>query len=56
MPADLHEEVINPDGLRTVGEWPNLTAAMERRGWPAAPIERVIGANWLRLLRDVWGA
>ena len=49
-------EVINPDGLRTIGEWPNLTAAMERAGWPAARIERVIGQNWLRLLHTVWGA
>jgi membrane dipeptidase len=49
-------EVINPEGLRTIGEWPNLTAAMERRGWPSARIERVIGGNWCALLRDVWGA
>lgn len=49
-------EVINPEGLRTIGEWPNLTAAMERRGWPDARIERVIGGNWVALLRDVWGA
>ncbi|MGU3386697.1 dipeptidase [Methylobacterium sp. D53M] len=49
-------EVINPEGLRTIGEWPNLTAAMERRGWPSARIERVIGGNWFALLRDVWGA
>lgn len=49
-------EVINPEGLRTIGEWPNLTAAMEKRGWPEARIERVIGGNWLALLRDVWGA
>jgi membrane dipeptidase len=48
--------VINPAGLRTIGEWPNLTATMERRGWPPARIERVIGGNWLTLLRDVWGA
>lgn len=49
-------EVINPEGLRTIGEWPNLTAVMERRGWPSARIERVIGGNWFALLRDVWGA
>ena len=47
-------EVTNPDGLRTIGEWPNLAAAMERRGWPEGRIERVIGRNWL--LRTIWGA
>jgi len=48
-------EVINPEGLRTIGEWPNLTAAMERRGWPMDRIERVIGGNWMTLLHHVWG-
>lgn len=49
-------DVINPEGIRTIGEWPNLTAAMEKRGWRSARIERVIGANWLSVLREVWGA
>ncbi|MDX2204423.1 MAG: dipeptidase [Hyphomicrobiaceae bacterium] len=49
-------EVINPEGLRTIGELPNLTAAMERAGWSTTRIERIIGQNWLRLLKEVWGA
>lgn len=49
-------EVINPEGLRTIGDFANLTAAMERRHWPEARIERVLGENWLGLLRTVWGA
>jgi membrane dipeptidase len=49
-------DVINPEGIRTIGEWPNLTAAMEKRGWSADQIECVIGKNWLTLLRNVWGA
>ncbi len=47
-------EVINPEGLRTIGEWPNLTAAMERRGWSSTRITKVIGDNWLQLLKTVW--
>lgn len=49
-------DVINPDGIRTIGEWPNITATMERKGWKSARIERVIGQNWLNLLKTVWGA
>ena len=49
-------DVINPEGLRTIGEWPNLTAAMEKRGWSPSRIEAVIGKNWFNLLRTVWGA
>jgi len=49
-------EIRNPPGFQRLGEFPNLTAALERRGWPAARIERVLGGNWHRLFRDVWGA
>ncbi len=49
-------DVINPEELRTIGDWPNLTAAMEKRGWKAARIEAVIGKNWFNLLHTVWRA
>lgn len=48
--------VINPLGMRTIGETPHLTRAMERAGWKPSRIEKVIGRNWLRLFKDVWGA
>jgi membrane dipeptidase len=47
--------VQNPTGIRTIGEMPNLTAAMERAGWSADKITKVIGRNWLRVFGDVWG-
>lgn len=46
--------VLNPQGIRTIGEMPNLTAAMERAGWPASKITKVIGGNWLRVFDEVW--
>jgi len=49
-------DIINPEGLRTIGEYPNLTAAMERRGWPESRIKKIMGENWLALLRTVWGS
>lgn len=48
--------IINPEGLRRIGDFPNLTATMERRGWPTSRIEKVMGRNWLQLLKDVWGS
>ena len=45
-----------PDGLRKIGDFPNLTAAMEKRGWPETRIRKVMGENWLRVLKEVWGA
>ena len=48
--------IINPLGIRTIGEMPNLTAAMEQAGWTASRIEKVLGLNWLRVYEAVWGA
>ena len=36
-------EVVNPAGMRTIGDFPNLTAAMEHAGWPEAKIRKVMG-------------
>jgi membrane dipeptidase len=47
--------VLNPQGIRTIGDMPNLTEAMEQAGWKASRISKVIGGNWLRFFKDVWG-
>ena len=44
-----------PAGLERLRDWPNLTAAMETRGWPERRIRRLLGENWLRFFADVWG-
>ncbi len=43
-----------PPGLERLSDWPNLTSAMERRGWPEQRITRVLGQNWLRFFEEVW--
>lgn len=47
-------DIINPEGIRRIEDFPNLTAAMERRGWPASRIERIMGQNWIAMLDRVW--
>jgi membrane dipeptidase len=49
-------DIVNPEGIRTIGEFPNLTAAMHRAGWNETRIRKVIGGNWLALLDEVWKA
>ncbi len=55
--SDLHTKAIVIDGLivSNFGPdiFPNLTATMERRQWSAAKIDKVIGGNWLQLLKGV---
>ena len=48
-------DVVNPAGMRTLGDLPNLTTAMEHAGWPETKVCKVMGENWLRPLADVWG-
>ncbi|MGU3495881.1 dipeptidase [Xanthobacteraceae bacterium A53D] len=40
-------------GMETLADYPNLTAAMQRRGWGETRIRRVLGENWLRFLEGV---
>jgi len=49
-------EVVNPRGIRRIGDFPNLTVAMERRRWPERKTRKVMGENWVRMLKNVWGA
>lgn len=49
-------EALELGGFTRSRHFPNITAAMERRGWKADRIERVLGRNWLRFLKEVWGA
>lgn len=46
--------VLNPEGIRTIGEFPNLTQAMEHAGWKTSRIEKVLGQNWMRFYDEVW--
>lgn len=48
-------EIVNPEGLRTIGELPNLCAAMVRAGWAEGRIRGALGENWLGFLDEVWG-
>ena len=45
----------NPVGLDGPAEYPNLTAAMVKRGWGETRIRKILGENWLAFLEEVWG-
>ena len=48
-------EIINPKGIRTLGDFPNLTETLLRRGHSSRVVEKIMGQNWLRLLTEIWG-
>lgn len=48
-------EILSLEGITRIGETSNLTSAMERAGWKTERIQKVMGENWLRVLKEVWG-
>lgn len=48
-------KIVNPLGIRTIGEFPNLTATMLKHGWTESKIRKVMGENWVSVLKKVWG-
>ncbi len=48
-------KIINPEGIRTLGEFPNLTEALLKDGFSETQVRKIMGENWVRVLADVWG-
>jgi membrane dipeptidase len=44
-----------PQGLEDVSKMPVLTAALLRRGYTEADIRKIMGGNFLRVMREVVG-
>jgi len=45
---------VFPADFARIEHYPNLTEAMAARGWSHTRITRLLGANWLRIFREVW--
>ena len=44
-----------PDGIETPRTLTNLTAALLAHGYSTAEVRKILGENWLRVMRAVWG-
>jgi membrane dipeptidase len=49
-------EIIMPADFCRLEHFPNLTAALQRNRWPEERIRKVMGANWLKFLAQIWGS
>jgi len=43
-------------GFENISELPNVTKGLIERGWSTGEIRKVLGENWLRVYKRVWGA
>jgi membrane dipeptidase len=50
----LDYPIVNPEGIRSAADFPNLTDALVTRGYPASHVKKIMGGNWLRLFEEVW--
>ena len=46
---------IYPDGIRTVDDFPNITAGLLKRGYKPDAVTRILGGNLVRVLGEIWG-
>ncbi|HEV2271662.1 MAG TPA: dipeptidase [Steroidobacteraceae bacterium] len=44
-----------PEGIETPRTLPNLTARLLGRGYREIDVRKILGENWLRVMRAVWG-
>jgi membrane dipeptidase len=44
-----------PEGLGDPREMPNLTRRLLERGYSTDDVKKIIGGNWMRIFREVWG-
>jgi membrane dipeptidase len=44
-----------PEGIETPATFHNLTAGLVRRGYKPDDIRKILGGNWVRVYRAVWG-
>ena len=47
-------KVVNPKGIQTLGEFGNLTQALLKGGFSERQTQKIMGENWVNLLRNVW--
>ena len=45
---------MSPKGFETPDKFPDLGAALLKRGYKPDEVAKILGGNWLRLFREVW--
>jgi membrane dipeptidase len=48
-------EEKHAEGFSQWSDWPNLTSCLQRRGFSQADTIKVLGGNFLRVFKQVWG-
>lgn len=55
IPLDYPDPFHHPIGMETPDGFANIAEELSDRGYAESDIVKVIGGNWMRLFREVWG-
>jgi membrane dipeptidase len=47
---------VTTKDFENISKLPNLVSGLRQRGWTQAELDQVLGANWLRVYQQAWGA
>ena len=48
------DTIVHPEGIETPDTFSNVAKELLQRGYGQEDITKILGGNWLRLLREVW--
>ena len=54
-PMAYPDPVVHPMGMETPDKFSNIWRELARRGYTEGDVAKILGGNWLRLFREVWG-
>jgi len=50
----LQHPLVNPKGIQTAADFPNISAALQERGYDEPQVRKIMGENMMRLFSQVW--
>ena len=54
-PIPYPDPLVHPEGMETPDKFSNIAVHLSRRGYGNEDIAKILGGNWLRVFRQVWG-
>ena len=54
-PAPYPDPLLHPEGMETPDKLVNVRRELVNRGYAEEDVDKIMGGNWLRLFREVWG-
>ncbi len=54
LAMNLEYPIVNPEGIRSSADFPNITQALLARGYTESDTKKIMGENLIRLFQEVW--